>query len=159
MGTNSFIGLVDKTTILRYPLTRNDEKTLAVLKFEAKIVQLIGPHKHNIGFKGITVSGLLLAFGSMRTCFMRLYRKRFQCRPPWAVAFLQKVFTDKLNPSGTHISSTTITNHQLSSSFADLPILHPRCARPYASNSFNNLWAFPSSRLASHVSFQRTLYS
>lgn len=44
MGHNSFIGLVDDTTVLKYPLSRYDKKALAVLRFEARILQLIGPH-------------------------------------------------------------------------------------------------------------------
>jgi hypothetical protein len=48
MGDNSFIGLVDDTTVLKYPLSRYDKKALAVLRFEARILQLIGPHKYLI---------------------------------------------------------------------------------------------------------------
>lgn len=68
MGTNSFIGLVNNMTVLKYPSTRYDKKALAALGLEARILQLIGPHKHIIGFKGLTDSGLLLeraSFGSI----------------------------------------------------------------------------------------------
>ena len=66
-GTNSFIGSVDETTVLKYPHTPGDEKALALLGLEARILQAIGPHKHIIGFKGLTKDGLLLErapFGS-----------------------------------------------------------------------------------------------
>jgi len=68
MGNNSFIGLVDDTTVLKYPLMRSDKKALAVLDLESRILELIGPHKHIIGFKGLTDDGLLLErapFGSI----------------------------------------------------------------------------------------------
>jgi len=67
-GTNSFIGLVDETTVLKYPHIPGDEKALALLGLEARIFQAIGPHKHIIGFKGLTKDGLLLErahFGSI----------------------------------------------------------------------------------------------
>ena len=52
--TTSFIGVVDETTILKYPLVPGDEKGLATLGFEARMLQTIGPDKHIIGFKGLT---------------------------------------------------------------------------------------------------------
>ena len=65
MGSNNFIGLVDDTTILKYPLTQRDKNALAALSLEARILQLIGPHKHIIGFKGLTDSGLRLERASL----------------------------------------------------------------------------------------------
>jgi len=50
-------------------------------------------------------------------------------------------------------------DHQTMSLRANLPRLRPCCARPFASNFFNNLCALPNSLLSNHVSFQRTLYS
>ena len=86
MGTNSFIGLVDDTTVLKYPLTRYDKKALAVLGLEARILQLIGPHKHIIGFKGLTDSGLLLeraSFGSV-AAYLERNNPVLQQRLNWA---------------------------------------------------------------------------
>ena len=60
MGTNSFVGLVDDTTVLKYPHIPGDEKALATLALEARILQAIGPHKHIVGYKGLTDDGLLL---------------------------------------------------------------------------------------------------
>ena len=68
MGTSSFIGSVDDTTVLKYPRVQGDEEALALLGLEARIFQAIGPHKHIIGFKGLTKDGLLLErapFGSI----------------------------------------------------------------------------------------------
>lgn len=67
-GTNSFIGIVDETTILKYPHFPGDEKALATLGLEARILKAIGPHNHIVGFKGLTKDGLLLErayFGSI----------------------------------------------------------------------------------------------
>lgn len=67
-GTNSFIGFIDESTVLKYPHIPGDEKALALLSLEARILQAIGPHKHIIGFKGLTRDGLLLElapFGSI----------------------------------------------------------------------------------------------
>ena len=59
-GTNCFIGFIDESTILKYPHIPGDEKALALLSLEARILQAIGSHKHIIGFKGLTKDGLLL---------------------------------------------------------------------------------------------------
>ena len=67
-GTNSFIGFIDESTVLKYPHIPSDEKALALLSLEARILQAIGPHKHIIGFKALTEDGLLLErapFGSI----------------------------------------------------------------------------------------------
>lgn len=68
MGRKSFIGFIDESTVLKYPHIPGDEKALALLSLEARILQAIGPHKHIIGFKGLTRDGLLLErapFGSI----------------------------------------------------------------------------------------------
>ena len=59
-GTNSFIGLNDETTVLKYLHIPGDEEALALLGLEARILQAIGPCKHIIGFRGTTKHGLLL---------------------------------------------------------------------------------------------------
>lgn len=60
LGTDSFIGTVDETTVLKYPKTPKDETALTNLDLEAQILTKIGPNKHIIGFKGQREDGLLL---------------------------------------------------------------------------------------------------
>ncbi|KAI4264786.1 MAG: hypothetical protein L6R42_000125 [Xanthoria sp. 1 TBL-2021] len=84
-GTNSFIGLIDETTILKYPHIPGDEKALALLGLEARIFQAIGSHKHIIGFKGLTKDGLLLErapFGSISE-YLKLNNPGLQRRLEW----------------------------------------------------------------------------
>lgn len=86
MGSSSFIGLVDDTTVLKYPLARDDKEALAVLELEARILQLIGSHKYIIGFKGLTESGLLLErapFGSI-AAYLERNDPALQQRLAWA---------------------------------------------------------------------------
>lgn len=67
-GTNSFIGSVNKTTILKYLYTPGDKKALTLLGLKARILQAIGPYKYIIGFKGLIKDDLLLKsipFGSI----------------------------------------------------------------------------------------------
>lgn len=59
-GTSCFIGIVDETTVLKYPIAKGDKATLALLGIEARMYQAIGPHKYIIGFKGQRKDGLLL---------------------------------------------------------------------------------------------------
>ena len=85
-GTSSFIGLVDETTVLKYPHIPGDEKALATLGLEARILQAIGPHKYIIGFKGLTKDGLLLErgpFGSI-TEYLKNNNPGLQRRLYWA---------------------------------------------------------------------------
>ena len=85
-GTNSFIGSVDEKTVLKYPHIPGDEKALALLGLEARIFQAIGPHKHIIGFKGLTKDGLLLErahFGSI-TEYLQNNDPGLQQRLKWA---------------------------------------------------------------------------
>ncbi len=60
LGTDSFIGTVDETTILKYPKTPGDKIALTILDLEAQILTTIGPHKHIIGYKAQREDGLLL---------------------------------------------------------------------------------------------------
>jgi serine/threonine protein kinase len=86
MGTNSFIGFVDETTVLKYSHIPGDEKALAILGLEARILQTLGPHKHIIGFKGLTKDGLLLErarFGSI-TEYLKNNNPGLQRRLEWA---------------------------------------------------------------------------
>ena len=58
--SSSWIGIVDETTILKYPKTPGDETALTALDLEAQILTKIGPHQHIIGYKGQREDGLLL---------------------------------------------------------------------------------------------------
>lgn len=60
MGSSCYIGVVDDTTILKYPRTEGDEQTLVFLDAEARMLKAIGPHKHIVGFKGQKENCLLL---------------------------------------------------------------------------------------------------
>ncbi|KAL8940144.1 MAG: hypothetical protein Q9211_002418 [Gyalolechia sp. 1 TL-2023] len=60
MGGSCYVGVVDDTTILKYPRTEGDEPTLGFLDAEARMLQAIGPHKHIVGFRGQRENGLLL---------------------------------------------------------------------------------------------------
>ncbi|KAL2072451.1 hypothetical protein VTL71DRAFT_11794 [Oculimacula yallundae] len=62
VGGNSFLGLVDTTTVLKYPRTVGDECAIASLKVEARIFEAIGPHDRVIGFRGQKGDGLLLEY-------------------------------------------------------------------------------------------------
>jgi len=84
-GTNSFVGVVDETTILKYPHFPGDEKALATLSLEARILKAIGPHNHIVGFKGLTKDGLLLErayFGSI-TEYLKKNNPGLQQRLKW----------------------------------------------------------------------------
>ncbi|MCJ1356714.1 MAG: hypothetical protein MMC33_006709 [Icmadophila ericetorum] len=85
MGTSSFIGLVDETSVLKYPHIQGDQKALAALSLEARFLQIIGPHKNIIGFKGLTTDGLLLEhahFGSI-TEYLKKNNPEVQQRLVW----------------------------------------------------------------------------
>ena len=84
-GTNSFIGIVDESTILKYPHFPGDEKALATLGLEARILKAIGPHNHVVGFKGLTKDGLLLErayFGSI-TEYLEKHNPGLRQRLKW----------------------------------------------------------------------------
>ena len=60
LGTDSFVGAIDQTTVLKYPKTPGDEIARSMLQIEAQILTTIGPHKHIIGYKGLRGDGVLL---------------------------------------------------------------------------------------------------
>ena len=86
LGTDSFIGAVDKTTVLKYPKTPGDKTALAMLKIEAQILTTIGPHKRIIGYKGARKDGLLLerALCGSIAQFLKDYLPTWQQRLTWA---------------------------------------------------------------------------
>ncbi|KAL9122456.1 MAG: hypothetical protein Q9187_000985 [Circinaria calcarea] len=86
LGSDSFIGAIDETTILKYPKAPGDKTALAILGLEAQILTTIGPHKHIIGFKGQREDGLLLErapHGSV-VQFLKNYKPTWQERFIWA---------------------------------------------------------------------------
>lgn len=86
LGADSFIGIVNETTIFKYPKAPGDKTALAVLAIEAQILRTIGPHKHIIGFKGQRDDGLLLerALRGSIAHFLRDYTPTWQQRVVWA---------------------------------------------------------------------------
>ncbi len=60
LGIDSFVGAVDKTTVLKYPKTPGDETALSTSRIEAEVLTAIGPHRYIIGYKGLREDGLLL---------------------------------------------------------------------------------------------------
>ena len=122
MGTNSFIGSVDDTTVLKYPHVPGDEKALALLGLEARIFQAIGPHKHIIGFKGLTKDGLLLErapFGSISE-YLKSNNPGLQRRLEWicqvteALATVHKKFVLHRDISANNILLDAELNAKLS---------------------------------------------
>ncbi|KAK0103178.1 hypothetical protein ONS95_014975 [Cadophora gregata] len=62
VGGNSFVGLVDNTTVFKYPRTVGEKSAIASLRVEARIYEAIGPHDRIIGFRGQKGEGLLLEY-------------------------------------------------------------------------------------------------
>ncbi|CAG7936707.1 unnamed protein product [Penicillium olsonii] len=57
LGGGSFIGLIDDTTVLKYPNIPGDIEGIHV---EAKLLEVLGSHPRIIASKGLTEHGLLL---------------------------------------------------------------------------------------------------
>lgn len=57
-GTSAFIGEVDNTTILKYPLKPGGDRTR--LELEHQILTVVGRHPGIVGHKGLTETGLYL---------------------------------------------------------------------------------------------------
>lgn len=57
-GSYAFIGLVDETTVLKYPLDKNDD--MERLKAEYEMLKAVGPHPGVIAQLGFTSDGLYL---------------------------------------------------------------------------------------------------
>lgn len=64
-GSGSFIGIVNDTTVLKYPHTPGDTAAFSRLQSEARMLQAIGSHQNIIGFKGLISEGLLLERASL----------------------------------------------------------------------------------------------
>ncbi len=95
MGTSSFIGFIDKTTVLKYPHIPGDKNSLANLDIEARILQTIGPHRYIIGFKGQKKDGLLLEraqFGYI-TEYLKNNDPGLRRRPEWVCQVAEALAT------------------------------------------------------------------
>ncbi|KAK4696948.1 hypothetical protein P7C71_g1056, partial [Lecanoromycetidae sp. Uapishka_2] len=86
LGTDSYVGIVDETTILKYPKTPGDATALGVLDLEAQILTKIGPHKHIVGYKGQREDGLLLerAWHGSIAQYLKGHTPTWQLRLAWA---------------------------------------------------------------------------
>ncbi|KAL9033168.1 MAG: hypothetical protein Q9180_006094 [Flavoplaca navasiana] len=86
LGSDSFIGAVGETTVLKYPKTPGDKTALAILDLEAQILTTIGPHKHIVGYRGQREDGLLLerALRGSIAQFLKDYTPTWQQRLAWA---------------------------------------------------------------------------
>ena len=86
IGTTSFIGFVDDTTVLKYPLIEQDKPSLANIRLEARLLQTVGPHKNIIDCKGLTEDGLLLEYATRGTIFeyLQINQPSLQQRLDWA---------------------------------------------------------------------------
>lgn len=62
IGSSCFIGLVDDTTVMKYPHGPNDKAALAALVVEVQILEVIGFHDRIIRLEGWTSIGLLLEY-------------------------------------------------------------------------------------------------
>ncbi|KAL9016139.1 MAG: hypothetical protein Q9185_006493 [Variospora sp. 1 TL-2023] len=86
IGSDSFIGAVGETAVLKYPKTPGDKTALATLDLEAQILTTIGPHKHIVGYRGQREDGLLLerALHGSIAQFLKGYTPTWQQRLVWA---------------------------------------------------------------------------
>ena len=50
-GTTAFIGEIDDSTVLKYPLSPNEFEKLAVLQAEKRMLEILGPHPYIIALK------------------------------------------------------------------------------------------------------------
>lgn len=59
-GSSAFIGEVDGSTVLKYPLAPDED--MGRLEIEAKLLELVGPHPRIICLKSVLDRGLYLEF-------------------------------------------------------------------------------------------------
>ena len=69
-GTSAFIGLIDDSTILKYPLAPDSD--MGRLEVEHQILTLVGPHPRIIAHKGLTDAGLYLERAANGTVYWYL---------------------------------------------------------------------------------------
>ena len=65
VGGNSFLGVVNETTVFKYPRIPGDKYAIASLDVEAQIFNAIGPHHRIIGFQGQKDDGLLIDYAPL----------------------------------------------------------------------------------------------
>ena len=57
-GSSAFIGEVDESTVIKYPLTPSGD--MSRLEVERKLLEIVGPHHRIIGLKSFSDTGLYL---------------------------------------------------------------------------------------------------
>lgn len=74
-GSICYIGLVDDSTVLKYPLDAAPEESRNAVQAEAAILEAVGPNDRIIGYRGQNKDGLLLEYARrgnlydhVRTC-------------------------------------------------------------------------------------------
>ena len=80
LGSGSFVGKVDDTTVLKYPKDPSDRVALESLDLETQILRIIGPYKYIVGFKGKRKDGILLerAHHGSVALFLKTHRPTWQ---------------------------------------------------------------------------------
>lgn len=61
-GSNCYIGFVNDSTVLKYPLTMSNKGYKKAVRAEAAILEVVGAHERIIGYKGQHDDGLLLEY-------------------------------------------------------------------------------------------------
>ncbi|MCJ1396470.1 hypothetical protein MMC18_009360, partial [Xylographa bjoerkii] len=86
VGGNSFIGLVDNSTVFKYPRLRNDTEATASLDVEARLFEIIGFHARIIGFRGQGNNGLFIEYAPHGSLAQHLLENNptIQQRLTWA---------------------------------------------------------------------------
>lgn len=59
-GTSAFVGEVDESTVLKYPLAPDNKELAARLKAEKELLQIVGLHPRIAGLKSFSEAGLYL---------------------------------------------------------------------------------------------------
>lgn len=105
-GGGTFVGKVDDSTVLKYPLIPGQTRQL---ELENQIFRHLGPHPYIIEYKGMTADGLLLAFAENRSLevYINSYTSTLLQQLTWskqiaeAVQFIhgKRVIHCDLNPS------------------------------------------------------------
>lgn len=57
-GSSAFIGEIDESTVLKYPLAPGGD--MDRLNVERQLLEIVGPHKGIIGLKGFSENGIYL---------------------------------------------------------------------------------------------------
>jgi serine/threonine protein kinase len=93
-GTSAFIGEVDDSTILKYPLEPGGD--MSRLQHEHNVLNLIGQHPRIIAQKGFTAAGLYLERAKNETIYKYLTESDHETSPQQRIAWCREV-TEALN--------------------------------------------------------------